>query len=102
MLLIKAGLEYIAIDVSYAEGWNIVADNIEDAFGLPVKLLRKLNYRGGLGSVISKEVCRNNLYVIYKKFHSIECSWISIVLRRWLFLEYYIIIMKRSVETLCK
>lgn len=70
-LLLKAGLEYIAIDVSYAEGWNIVADNIEDAFGLSVKLLRKLNYRGGLGSVISKEVCRNNLYVIYKKFHSI-------------------------------
>ena len=32
-LLLKAGLEYVAIDVSTVAGWNMIASNIEDAFG---------------------------------------------------------------------
>lgn len=70
-LLLKAGLEYIAIDLSYVDGWNIIARNIEDAFGVPIKLLRKLNYHGGIEKIVSGEQIRDSAVMVYKKFNSI-------------------------------
>lgn len=70
-LLLKAGLEYVAMDVSAVDGWNIIATNIEEAFNLPLSLLRKLNYPGGLQNSISNDLCKNELVMTYRKFHSI-------------------------------
>lgn len=70
-LLLKAGLEYVAMDVFTVDGWNIIARNIEEAFNLPINLLRKLNYPGGLQNAISNDLCKNELVMTYRKYHSI-------------------------------
>lgn len=71
-LLLKSGLEYVAMDVATVDGWNIIADNIEEAFGLPINLLRKFNYPGGLQNAISNDSCKKELLMmIYRKYHSI-------------------------------
>lgn len=69
-LLLKAGLEYVAIDVSTVDGWNMIASNIEDAFGIPLGLMRKLNYQGGIENAIANDFCRKELVMAYKQFHS--------------------------------
>lgn len=69
-LLLKAGLEYVAIDVSTVDGWNMIASNIEDAFGIPLGLMRKLNYQGGIENANSSDFCRKELVMAYKQFHS--------------------------------
>lgn len=69
-LLLKAGLEYVAIDVSTVDGWNMIASNIEDAFGIPLGLMKKLNYQGGIENAIANDFCRRELIMAYKQFHS--------------------------------
>lgn len=70
-LLLKAGLEYIALDLSYADGWNIIGRNIEEAFQAPIKLVRKLNYPGGIEKIMSGDQSREHAIMVYKKYSSI-------------------------------
>lgn len=70
-LLLKAGLEYVAMDISTVDCWNVTASNIEEAFGIPINLIRKLNYPGGLQNATLNDLCRNELVWAYRTFHSI-------------------------------
>lgn len=71
-LLLKVGLEYVTMDVSAVDGWNIIARNIEEAFGIPINLLRKLNYSGGIQNAIPNDSCKNELVRTYRRLHSIQ------------------------------
>ena len=52
--------------------WKVTdIKNIEEAFNLPINLLRKLNYPGGLQNAISNDLCKNELVMTYRKYHSI-------------------------------
>ena len=48
----------------------MIASNIEDAFGIPLGLMRKLNYQGGIENAIANDFCRKELVMAYKQFHS--------------------------------
>jgi hypothetical protein len=72
-LLVKAGLSYIALNLRYMTGWNMMAQNIEDAFGMPVTLLRKFNYRveSEKDCVIATADDRQLIAMIYRYYHSL-------------------------------
>lgn len=69
--LFKAGLESIAMDLELINGCNIIAGNVEEAFNVPIKLLRKLNYHRGIENVLVSESGRNNAVTVYKNYHGI-------------------------------
>lgn len=69
--LFKAGLEYVAMEIDFLDGWNIIGRNVEEAFDIPIKLLRKLNYHGGIENVLGTKYRKKNALMVYKQYHSI-------------------------------
>ncbi|MCR5837858.1 MAG: hypothetical protein K6G88_15275 [Lachnospiraceae bacterium] len=72
-LLVKAGLSYIALNLRYMTGWNMMAQNIEEAFGMSVTLLRKFNYRveSEKDCVIATADDRQLIAMLYRYYHSL-------------------------------
>lgn len=70
-LLVKSGLTCIAMSLEIIDDWNIAAKNLEDAFGLPFKLLRKLNTEKGIDGILSTKMGRENALKVYKNYHHI-------------------------------
>lgn len=71
-LLLKASLEWIALDTTFLDDWDFITfQNIETAFKMPISLLRKFNYSGGIKSMLSNTDVRNNTLSVYKRYHSI-------------------------------
>ena len=71
-LLLKASLEWIALDITFLDDWDFITfQNIETAFNMPLPLLRKFNYSGGIKSVLSNTDVMSNTISVYKRYHSI-------------------------------
>lgn len=70
-LLLKAGLEYVAMGLSNVDGWNIIARNIEEAFQVPLNLVKKLNYPGGIEKIMSSPQNHDHAIIVYNKYSSL-------------------------------
>lgn len=69
--LVKAGFVFISMHLHMIEGWNIISHNIEGAFGIPIKLLRKLNTHECVETVLATEEGRKRALMVYRRYHHI-------------------------------
>lgn len=67
------GLYNIAWNLNDIEGWNIVATNIEEAFGIPIKMLRKMNDTLTVNSMhwLDTNEGRRKVASIYENYHQL-------------------------------
>ena len=71
-LLYKAGgLDKVAWSIDDIDGWNVVAKNIEQAFDMPIKLLRKMNWTYSYKDILNDKVHKKQAVNMYKKYHNI-------------------------------
>lgn len=70
-ILYKCSLDEIAKYLDMISGYNIIASNVESAFGMPLKLLRKLNHFDAIEKVLCDEDSRALATKIYKNKHTI-------------------------------
>ena len=66
-----SGLENIAMNLHLIENWNLLAKNVEEAFDVPIKMLRKLNSVSAVENILNMEEGRRNAKNVYNSFHSI-------------------------------
>lgn len=69
-LLYKANLGKIALRLDDINEYNIIANNIDDIFGLPLNLLRKLNHN----SAIEKVLCNQEERAVAKEVYNCASS----------------------------
>ena len=71
------GLYNIAWNLNDMDGWNIIASNIEQALGITIKMLRKLNESLSVSSMYWLDSIdgRKKVAAIYKKYHQILNSY---------------------------
>lgn len=67
------GLYNIAWNLNDMDGWNIIASNIEQALGISIKMLRKLNESLSVSSMhwLDSMDGRKKVAAIYRKYHPI-------------------------------
>lgn len=71
-ILWKAGgLCHIAKNISLFEDWDMLANNVESAFDMPLKLLRKFNSLDAIEHVIKTADGRDNAGYAYAHYHRI-------------------------------
>lgn len=70
-ILYKCSLDEIAKHLDMISGYNMIASNVESAFGMPLKLLRKLNHFDAIEKVLCDEESRALATKIYKNKHTI-------------------------------
>lgn len=72
-ILWKAGgLESIGMNLDSMDySWNIVANNIEEAFEMPINLLRKINTNDAIRGVLDDTETLEKAKVVYKKYHTL-------------------------------
>lgn len=69
-LLYKSGLIEIATDLDCIDEYNMLGSSMEEAFGLPIVILRKLNHREAIENILRTEDSRRMVKVVYKNYHS--------------------------------
>ncbi len=70
-LLYKSGLGDIANDLFMIKGLDRNASNLEKAFKMPFKLIRKCNNTFGIWEILKAPETRHNAVCVYNRFHSI-------------------------------
>lgn len=84
--LYKCGLGSIAYYLETVD-YQIFATNIEDAFQVPLSLIRKLNYMEGIRTILSSKRYKRMAKCIYKKYHGYlnEFEFINVYQLRYLY-----------------
>lgn len=69
-LLYKSGLIEIATYLDCIDEYNMLGSSMEEAFGLPIGVLRKLNHREAIENILRTEDSRRMVKVVYKNYHN--------------------------------
>ncbi|MBR6146855.1 MAG: PcfJ domain-containing protein [Lachnospiraceae bacterium] len=85
-LLYKIGLGLIANLICVMKDINDNSSNLEEAFGMPVKMLRKLNTNLGAWEILKDAKTREKAAEIYGKYHSLLNDISSIEIFQWQYL----------------
>ena len=85
-LLYKSGLGVIANLICVMKDINDNSSNLEEAFGMPVKMLRKLNTNLGAWEILKDAKTREKAAKIYGKYHSLLNDISSIEIFQWQYL----------------
>lgn len=85
--LYKAGLTSIACYLETISDYKLFSTNIEDAFQLPLSLIRKLNYMEGIRTILPSKRYKRMAKYIYKKYHGYlnEFEFINVYQLRYLY-----------------